>query len=84
VEDKKNVTTGFSGTNDNRYLLPTSITQEDPNFVLGTNALVLQYLLRPENDITNVPKETTASANLRLPSCNAWSTKILKSGSYWT
>jgi hypothetical protein len=50
VEDKKNLTTGFSGTNDNRYLLPTSITQEDPNFVLGTNALVLQYLLRPEND----------------------------------
>jgi hypothetical protein len=50
VEDKKNITTGFSGTNDNRYLLPTSITQEDPDFVLGTNALVLQYLLRPEND----------------------------------
>jgi len=50
VEKKKNVTTGFSGTNDNRYLLPTSITQEDPDSVLGTNALVLQYLLRPEND----------------------------------
>ena len=50
VEDKKNVTTGFSGTNDNRHLLPTSITQEDPDFVLGTNALVLQNLLRPEND----------------------------------
>ena len=50
VEDTKNITTGFSGTNDNRYLLPTSITQEDPDFVLGTNALVLQYLLRPEND----------------------------------
>jgi hypothetical protein len=50
AEDKKNFTTGFSGTNDNRYLLPTSITQEDPAFVLGTNALVLQYLLRPEND----------------------------------
>jgi len=49
VEDKKNITTGFSGTNDNRHLLPTSITQEDPDFVLGTNALVLQYLLRPEN-----------------------------------
>jgi len=50
VEDKKNLTTGFSGTNDNRYLLPTSITQEDPDFVLGTNALVLQHLLLPEND----------------------------------
>ena len=50
VEDKKNITTGFSGTNDNRYLLPSSIIQEDRKFVLGTNALVLQYLLRPEND----------------------------------
>jgi hypothetical protein len=50
VEDKRNVTTGFSGTNDNRYLLPTSITQEDPVSQLSTNALVLQYLLQPEND----------------------------------
>ncbi|KAH8997170.1 hypothetical protein EDB86DRAFT_3076760 [Lactarius hatsudake] len=49
VEYKSNVTTGFSGTNDNRYLLPTSITQEDPLSQLSTNALVLQYLLRPEN-----------------------------------
>ncbi|KAH9033501.1 hypothetical protein EDB85DRAFT_1110550 [Lactarius pseudohatsudake] len=50
VEDKSNVTTGFSGTNDNRYLLPTSITQEDPVSQLSTNALVLHYLLQPEND----------------------------------
>ncbi|KAH9036252.1 hypothetical protein EDB84DRAFT_1560971 [Lactarius hengduanensis] len=50
VEDKSNVTTGFSGTNDNRYLLPTSITQEDPVSQLGTNALVLEYLLQPENN----------------------------------
>ncbi|KAI0283264.1 hypothetical protein BC826DRAFT_1110222 [Russula brevipes] len=50
VEDKENVTTGFSGTNDNRYLLPTSITQEDPGSLLFTNALVLRHLLRPEND----------------------------------
>jgi hypothetical protein len=50
AEAKTCVTTGFSGTNDNRYLLPTSIAQEDPDFVLSTNALVLQNLLRPEND----------------------------------
>jgi hypothetical protein len=50
AEDKKNLTTGFSGTNDNCYLLPTSIIQEDPDFVLGTNALVLRHLLRLEND----------------------------------
>ncbi len=50
VEHKANITTGFSGTNDNRYLLPTSISQEDQGFVFGTNALVLQQLLRPENN----------------------------------
>jgi hypothetical protein len=52
VEARENVTTvtGFSGTNDNRYLLPTSIIQEDPDFVRGTNALVLRHLLLPEND----------------------------------
>jgi hypothetical protein len=50
VEDKANITTGFSGTNDNRHLLPTSITQQDPEFSLGTNALVLQHLLLPKND----------------------------------
>jgi hypothetical protein len=41
--------TGFSGTNDNRYLLPTPITQNDPVNQESTNALVLQYLLQPEN-----------------------------------
>jgi len=50
VEDKKNVTTGFSGTNDNRHLFPPSIIQKDPDFLLGTNALVLRHLLQPEND----------------------------------
>ncbi|KAI9510762.1 hypothetical protein F5148DRAFT_1274598 [Russula earlei] len=50
AEEKENVTTGFSGTNDNRHLSPTGITQVDPDFVLCTNALVLQHLLRSEND----------------------------------
>ncbi|KAG9090216.1 hypothetical protein FRC06_001164, partial [Ceratobasidium sp. 370] len=50
AEVKTHVTTGFSGTNDNRYLLPTSIAQSDPVKQSSTNALVLTYLLRPEND----------------------------------
>jgi hypothetical protein len=50
VEDKSNVTTGFSCTNDNRYLLPTSITQEDPLSQLSTNALVFGYFIQPENN----------------------------------
>ena len=50
AEHKTNFTTGFSGTNDNSVLLPTSITQRDPINQLRTNAQVLEYLLRPEND----------------------------------
>jgi hypothetical protein len=50
AETKGKATTGFSGTNDNHYLLPTSITQDDPVGQQSTNALVLTYLLRPEND----------------------------------
>ena len=44
------VTTGFSGTNDNQYLLPTSISQIDPSQQQSTNAKVLGYILQPEND----------------------------------
>jgi hypothetical protein len=50
AETKHNFTTGFSGTNDNSDLLPTSITQSDPVNQLRTNAQVLEYLLRPENN----------------------------------
>ncbi|KAG8928196.1 hypothetical protein FRC02_007250 [Tulasnella sp. 418] len=50
AERKGHVTTGFSGTNDGRYLLPTSIDQEDPLAQSSTNAKVLTYLLQPEND----------------------------------
>lgn len=42
-------TTGFSGTNDNRYLLPMTIQQEDLPGLLQTNAEVLSYLLQPRN-----------------------------------
>lgn len=47
--EKAHPTTGFSGTNDNRYLLPLSITQSDSPKQLNTNARVLGYLLQPEN-----------------------------------
>ncbi|QRV92777.1 kinase-like protein [Ceratobasidium sp. AG-Ba] len=50
AERKNHVTTGFSGTNDNRYLLPVSIAQEDLEEQKPTNALVLTYLLQPENN----------------------------------
>ena len=43
---------GFSGTNDAQYLLPTSIHQDDPDHLhqTGTNARVLANLLHPDND----------------------------------
>src|SRR6202789_3494345 len=50
AEEKNHAVTGFSGTNDNRDLLPISIEQCDPLKQLGTNAKVLSYLFRPEND----------------------------------
>ncbi|KAG8742151.1 hypothetical protein FRC10_001959 [Ceratobasidium sp. 414] len=50
AEVKHHVTTGFSGTNDNRYLLPASISQSDPVKQSSTNALVLTHLLQPENN----------------------------------
>lgn len=43
-------TTGFSGTNDFRYLLPTTITQHPLDHQRGTNARVLSHLLQQEND----------------------------------
>ena len=49
AKHKANFTTGFSGTNDNSDLLPTSISQSDPVNQLRMNAQVLGYLLRPEN-----------------------------------
>ncbi|RDW69126.1 uncharacterized protein DSM5745_08886 [Aspergillus mulundensis] len=43
------LTTGFSGTNDNRYMLPKSMPQKDLPDLLHTNAMVLNQLLREEN-----------------------------------
>ncbi|KAJ7751933.1 hypothetical protein DFH07DRAFT_524387 [Mycena maculata] len=49
AEKKTHFTTGFSGTNDGQYLLPTSIAQRDPLDQLSTAAKVLNYLLQPES-----------------------------------
>ncbi|KAK5993505.1 hypothetical protein PT974_06937 [Cladobotryum mycophilum] len=58
---KTNPTTGFSGTNDSRYVLPVAIRQLDLPEQNHTNAPVLKYLLRPENGIRLMPKEMTAA-----------------------
>lgn len=47
-------TTGFSGTNDGRFLLPTSIKQNDMVAQKHTNAMVLAHLLRSENSVHTI------------------------------
>lgn len=46
---KRALTTGFSGTNDSRSILPLTIKQEDLKGLLHTNAEVLTYLLQDRN-----------------------------------
>ncbi|RCI17130.1 hypothetical protein L249_2102 [Ophiocordyceps polyrhachis-furcata BCC 54312] len=54
--------TGFSGTNDSRYVLPLDVTQLELPEQQHTNALVLEHLLRPENSIELVPHQVGRSA----------------------
>ena len=45
----KALSTGFSGTNDNRNMLPLNIKQEDLARLSHTNAEVMTYLLQPRS-----------------------------------
>jgi hypothetical protein len=47
--DPQPLTTGFSGTNDNKTLLPLTIRQGDLDGLRATNAEVLTYLLQKRN-----------------------------------
>jgi hypothetical protein len=47
--NEERLTIGFSGTNDNRALLPLTIEQRDVATQQHTNAMVLDLLLREEN-----------------------------------
>jgi hypothetical protein len=49
--EKAHSTTGFSGTNDSRDVLPLNVEQLDLESQKHTNALVLEYLLRRENSV---------------------------------
>ncbi|KAL1895128.1 hypothetical protein Cpir12675_003400 [Ceratocystis pirilliformis] len=62
-ETKNNPTTGFSGTNDSRDLLPLDIIQYDRESLKGTNALVLSYLLRPETGVHVMPQKMPHSTD---------------------
>ncbi|KAH1900111.1 hypothetical protein KXV57_008631 [Aspergillus fumigatus] len=54
-------TVGFSGTNDSRQTLPLSVEQLDLPEQNHMNALVLDYLLRPENSVALSPARPQAS-----------------------
>ena len=60
---KRHVTTGFSGTNDSRRLLPLFVSQLDLPEQKHTNALVLEYLLQPVNSV-ELMASTAAEAQL--------------------
>lgn len=49
TQDPRLLTTGFSGTNDSRSILPFSIKQQDLDDLRHTNAHVLNLVLRDEN-----------------------------------
>lgn len=48
---RRQLTTGFSGTNDSRHLLPLDVKHLDLPHQKHTNALVLDYLLQPQNGV---------------------------------
>lgn len=65
------ITTGFSGTNDNKFLLPLSIRQHDLPQLHGTNAKVLNLLLKAENRMymeakDNAGKRLSVQDHLKL------------------
>ena len=55
---KGHPTTGFSGTNDSRYILPLSVEQCDLQAHLHTNAAVIDGLLRSENTFKHSMEES--------------------------
>ena len=58
-ENRVNLVTGFSGTNDTSLLLPFNIIQNDLKELKGTNAHVLKCILN-NNSYSSLPREITA------------------------
>lgn len=58
--------TGFSGTNDSRYLLPLSVTQADIPEMVHTNATVLDCLLQSHNTYSIIPDPGDTNSFLEL------------------
>ncbi|OTA55802.1 hypothetical protein K449DRAFT_468641 [Hypoxylon sp. EC38] len=63
-EVKKHPTTGFSGTNDSRKVLPLDVEQLDLDAQKHTNALVLENLLRTGNSVAIMPPRLDEDASI--------------------
>ena len=63
AKSKNHLTTGFSGTNDSRYVLPLSIHQNDLRQLRHTNAAQLECLLRSENSCEQVRRRGVETLN---------------------
>ncbi|KAM0310792.1 hypothetical protein ACHAO8_007779 [Botrytis cinerea] len=63
---KTHLLTGFSGTNDSKYVLPLSIEQRDLADQLSTNAEVLACLLQSENEFDSTIKGEDFNAEILL------------------
>jgi hypothetical protein len=59
-QTKPNPTTGFSGTNDSKHLLPLTVHHLDLDEQRHTNALVLLHLLQRENNVQIMPPSSGA------------------------
>ncbi|GKU02701.1 hypothetical protein FLAG1_04886 [Fusarium langsethiae] len=73
----KPLSTGFSGTNDNRTMLPLNIEQQDLNSLHHTSAEVLTYLLHPRNRRCILPQDVQKSnpgraSEIDLLNCLKW------------
>ncbi|RDW94330.1 hypothetical protein BP5796_00093 [Coleophoma crateriformis] len=68
AKEKQHPTTGFSGTNDSKHVLPSSIEQYNLPHLRSTNASVIDTLLRPENkvDFTYTASHETPGASTIL------------------
>ncbi|KAI4946098.1 hypothetical protein J4E91_007541 [Alternaria rosae] len=62
---KPNPTTGFSGTNDTRHLLPLNMHQLDLPSQQHTNARVLSYLLMNETSVAHLPTRSIGSTSTK-------------------
>jgi hypothetical protein len=60
---KVHPTTGFSGTNDSRHVLPLSMHHLDLPEQKHTNALVLSYILQDENSVRLLPPRSSSESS---------------------